>query len=76
MGANDREANATESLKDFIAKYVIVKKETNETIFWLEVIRDINIGQKIHVDADKLITEGKEIYNIVRSIIFNTKKNH
>ena len=28
MGANDQEADATSSKKDFIAKYSIVKKET------------------------------------------------
>ena len=28
MGANDREADASTSRKDFIAKYTIVKKET------------------------------------------------
>jgi len=31
MGANDREADAAGSPRDFIAKYVIVRKDTNET---------------------------------------------
>ena len=31
MGANDREADAALTRKDFISKYVIVRKETSET---------------------------------------------
>ncbi len=35
IGANDQEADATTSKKDFIAKYSIARKETKETKYWL-----------------------------------------
>ena len=73
MGANDREADASESRKDFLAKYTIVKKEANETVFWLEVIRDTNKITVVQVEVNELISEGTEIYKIIRSIIVNTK---
>jgi len=43
MGANDQEADAADSKKDFVAKYRIVKKETKETKYWLSFIRDTGI---------------------------------
>ena len=74
MGANDREADVAESRKDFIAKYSIVKKETNETIYWLEVIKDINHSNNIQDEARELISEGLEILKIITTIIINTKR--
>lgn len=77
MGANDQEADVAESRKDFNAKYTIVKKETNETNYWLRIIRDTN-GQlpQIVQEANELISEGSEIFKIVRSIVIKTKFNH
>jgi len=72
IGANDREADASDSIKDFIAKYVIVKKETKETEYWLSVIKDTKIlPEKL---LGPYIQEAKEILLIVSKIIFNTKK--
>lgn len=39
-GALVREAQYAESQKDFLHKQCIALKETNETIFWLDLIRD------------------------------------
>lgn len=71
VGANDQEANASESNKDFIAKYIIVKKETNETIYWLSFISDARLVGKIIVDP--YIKEAQEILLIVSKIILNSK---
>ncbi|KKQ23233.1 MAG: hypothetical protein US40_C0016G0021 [Candidatus Roizmanbacteria bacterium GW2011_GWC2_37_13] len=49
MGANDREADASTSRKDFIAKYTIVKKETKETEYWLSVIKDTFLVKEVYV---------------------------
>lgn len=38
MGANDQEADACGTRRDFISKYTIVKKENKETNFWLKII--------------------------------------
>lgn len=39
IGANAREAQYAESIKDFIHKLSISLKEANETKYWLELIR-------------------------------------
>jgi four helix bundle protein len=72
MGANDQEADGTQSKRDFIAKYSIVKKETKETIYWLKLISDTNPNKSI--TAILLIEEATEILKIISTIIFNTKK--
>lgn len=71
MGANDQEANAADSNKDFIAKYVIVKKETKETIYWLTFIRDTNAVNPDTIDP--YIREAQEIFLIINKIILNSK---
>lgn len=40
MGANDQEADGTDSKKDFISKYSLVRKEGKETNYWLRLIED------------------------------------
>lgn len=71
MGANDQEADAASSKKDFIAKYHIVKKETKETVYWLRFVRDAEIiSSKI---IDPYITEASEILNVVSSIVESAK---
>lgn len=67
MGANDREADAAGSSRDFIAKYMIVRKETNETFYWLSIVKDLGLVNPIKVDAH--LKECQEILNIVSSIL-------
>jgi len=71
MGANDQEADASGSKKDFVAKYKIVKKESKETVYWLSFLRDTGIFQDPIID--KYIQEGDEILRIVSKIIENTR---
>jgi four helix bundle protein len=40
IGANYREAVRAESRLDFIHKLGIVEKETNETLYWLELVQE------------------------------------
>lgn len=71
IGANDREADASGSKKDFIAKYMIVKKESNETLFWLLLISDLQlVSPQICLPY---IGECQEIFNIISSIILSAK---
>jgi four helix bundle protein len=42
VGANYRAVCRARSDKEFIAKMEIVLEETNETLFWLEIIMDKN----------------------------------
>ena len=71
VGANDQEADACESKKDFIAKYSIVKKELKETNYWLRLISDIN--PELRGKMATLQQEGKELLLIISSIIKKTK---
>ncbi len=71
MGANDQEADASNSNKDFILKYTIVKKETKETKYWLTFINDTSmLDTKI---VEPYIRESQEILLIVSKIIQNSK---
>lgn len=71
MGANDQEADATTSKKDFIAKYTIVRKETKETKYWLSFVQDAGLVDKIVVEP--YTKECQEILMIVSKIIENTR---
>jgi len=71
VGANDQEADACESKKDFIAKYSLVKKELKETNYWLRLISDVN--PTFRSNMGDIQQEGREILLVVSSIIKNTK---
>jgi four helix bundle protein len=71
IGANDQEADAAGSRKDFIAKYMIAKKETKETYYWLCFVRDTVMVKELTVNP--YIAECKEILLIVSKIIENAR---
>lgn len=72
IGANDQEADASSSRRDFIAKYHIVKKETKETVYWLSFIKDSYlVDEKI---VKPYILECQEILLVVSSIVNNAKQ--
>lgn len=72
MGANDQEADGTETIKDFIHCYTIVRKEGKETNYWLKLIADTN--SSFTGRMKNLMQEGQEIVKIVSAIIINTKR--
>jgi four helix bundle protein len=60
VGANFREAEYSESKADFVHKMAIAQKEINETIYWLELLKETAyISNKefesIHFDAIEII---------------------
>src|SRR4030066_1359127 len=65
MGANYREANDSLSKKDFIHRLRITRKESKETIFWLELIKESNKN----VNINNLIDECSKLRNIFSTII-------
>ena len=71
IGANCREAAYAQSKQDFISKLSIALKETNETIYWLELLHDSNVISEesfnsVHNDA-------LEILKLLISIIKTSK---
>jgi len=75
IGSNYREANRAESKNDFIHKIGIVEKEASETEYWLEVIDDSHILDKIASDQlIPLLKESRELLALFTSISKNSKK--
>lgn len=72
IGANDQEADAADSVRDFIAKYNIVRKETKETKYWLTIISETRILAPMTVDP--YLKECQEILFIVIKIIQNSRQ--
>jgi len=67
VGANYREANDSLGKKDFIHRLRISRKESKETIFWLELIKEANVN---HIDQiNYLIDECVQLRNILSTII-------
>jgi len=72
IGANDHEADASSSRRDFIAKYGIVKKEAHETQYWLSLIRDLELVSQNTIEP--YIKECTEIFYIISSIVKTAEK--
>jgi four helix bundle protein len=72
VGACIREAQFAESSKDFIHKLSISRKEINETIYWLELLKDnFFITNK---EFEKLNLNAIEIRKILTSSIKTLKE--
>lgn len=72
IGANDQEADAAGSRRDFIAKETIVRKETKETYYWLSFIKQVGMLSADIVDP--YLNECKQIQNIVSKILQNVSQ--
>jgi four helix bundle protein len=59
IGANYRAAGRSRSKAEFIAKIGIVFEEADETVFWLELLRDGGIMQAKLLE--NLISEANEL---------------
>lgn len=70
--ANYRAACIARSQAEFFAKMSIVTEEADETIYWLEVLRDTDLANKEIVDP--LIQEATEISKVVSRARKNAKR--
>ncbi len=73
VGANFVEAQSARSKKEFISTMGIVLKETKETLFWLEIIEELNLGTKEQLSNTH--KECSELSNIFTAIIISSKKS-
>ena len=71
IGANMKEANSASSKKDYINFYSHALKSANETIYWLDLLKEILDNLKI----DKLILEANELARILAASIITMKKS-
>src|SRR3989338_8224570 len=67
IGANYREANDTLGPKDFVSRLRISRRETKETMHWLELIETANSERKIEIKP--LSNEAIELCKIFSTII-------
>lgn len=71
-GANYEEACGAESKDDFIHKMQIVLKELKETLYWLKLLKEVELIPE--EESNSLLKEASELLKIVaRSVI--TAKN-
>lgn len=66
IGANYREANRSRSKKDFRNKIKISESEASETVYWLEIIQELNWLDSILLK--EIMKESKELLAIFSSI--------
>jgi four helix bundle protein len=67
IGANYRAASLSRSKREFYAKMCIVVEETDETLYWLEILEEAKI-------VVKDVSELKEKVNVLLKIFSKTRK--
>ena len=74
IGANYREANETETKKDFQFRIRISRKEAKETIYWLNLLTEANFQFKEEIAP--ILQESMELLKILAAILEKTKANN
>jgi four helix bundle protein len=72
IGAMVREAQNAESKNDFIHKLAITQKECDESLYWLELLKETNYIELI--DITKAHSDATELLKMLRSAILITKQ--
>ncbi|PJE40807.1 MAG: four helix bundle protein [Flavobacterium sp.] len=73
VGANVREAVNAQSKLDFIHKLSISQKECDETMYWLELLKETDyISTK---EFNTIYPQCVEVLKIIKSIIITSKNN-
>ena len=74
IGANIREAEFAQSDADFVHKMSISLKEANETIYWLDLLKDTDyVGKE---EYKKQVHNAKELLRMLISTINTMKKKN
>jgi len=73
-GANYRAASVSRSKKEFYSKMCIVVEESDETEYWLELIKDVKLSDNIN-ELDRLLIEANEIKRIMMKAKSSVYKN-
>ena len=73
IGANYAEAECAISDNDFLAKLYISLKESNETLYWLRLLRKLNdLDEK---QFQSIYEDGEELKRMLVTIIKTKRKN-
>ena len=73
VGANYRSACRAKSTADFISKMGIVEEETDETMYWMELLIECGLVRKD--DVGQLLDEANQILAITISSIKTARKS-
>ena len=73
VGAMVREAEHAETKKDFVHKMAIAQKEINETMYWLDLLKETEYLSAHHHKSISI--DAVEIIKILTSIILSTKSS-
>jgi four helix bundle protein len=73
VGAMVRESEHSESTADFVHKLAIAQKEINETIYWLELLKETNYLSQERFES--INSDAVELIKLLTSIIKTTKLN-
>lgn len=71
VGANVREANSAESKPDFIHKLSISQKEIDETLYWLELLKETSYLTENEFSS--IYSEAEEIIKLLKRSILTAK---
>jgi four helix bundle protein len=73
-GANYEEACGAESRADFIHKLQIILKELRESLFWLRLIKKVNLIPDTDSIISALLQEAKGLTNIIAKSIITARR--
>ncbi len=73
IGAMVREAQNAESKKDFIHKLSISQKECDESMYWIELLKETNYLNEL--EFENINNEAIELLKMLRSAIITSKNN-
>ena len=73
VGAKVREGNNAESKADFIHKLGIAQKETDETIYWLKLLKETDYLSQ--TEFSSIYSNADELLKLIRSIILTATSN-
>ena len=72
VGAMIRESRNAESDRDFIHKLGIAQKECDETIYWLELLKETDyINGRLF---DSIVSDAEGVLRMLKSAILTTKR--
>jgi len=74
VGANYRAACRSRSKQEFISKIKIVEEESDESLYWLELIREIKCFSEKRMSC--IIKEADELTAIFTSTVKTAKTNY
>lgn len=74
VGAMIRESEHAESKADFVHKLAIAQKEINESIYWLELLKETNYLSPEQFTS--INTDAIEVIKLLTSIIKTAKTSH